>query len=245
MKVSKITVSVCTLLDILLGIFIVNIPEAYALTLNILLGVFTGLFVSMVTSLICYFHEKATIISKAKGDLPDVYIDLLIVKQMTGSLLSRIIYTYRLDDLNYRAIISISDLMVHSIDRNSLKLYSPFLKYGKWAKLIGNIDLFEDKLYNLKFCLNNIQKTVLDADLLQLEKSSIIPSSMPNIFPKEAILIETRNNINIQTAKVHEYEASLLLELDDLGFKIFGQDWEKTKSDLTIQAEKILERNKG
>ena len=134
MKVSKITVSICALLDILVGCLIANIPETYTLALNILLGVFTGLFVSIVTSLICYFHEKITIISKAKSQLPDVYIDLLIVQQMTGSILPRIIHTYRLDDLNYRTVISISDLAVHAIDKNSLKLYSPFLQYGKKAK---------------------------------------------------------------------------------------------------------------
>ena len=149
MKVSKITVSICALLDILVGCLIANIPETYTLALNILLGVFTGLFVSIVTSLICYFHEKITIISKAKSQLPDVYIDLLIVQQMTGSILPRIIHTYRLDDLNYRTVISISDLAVHAIDKNSLKLYSPFLQYGKKAKFVRDIDQFEDKLYNL------------------------------------------------------------------------------------------------
>lgn len=183
MKVSKITTSVCVLLDLIIGIFIVSIPEAYTLALNILLGIFTGLFVSIVTSLVCYFHEKATIISKTKSQLPNVYIDLLIVQQMTGSLLPRIIHTYRLDDLNYRAVISISDLTIHAIDKNSLKLYSPFLKYGKWAKLISDIDSFEDKLYNLKFCLNNIQKNVLDADLLQLEKSTFSKHISTRISP--------------------------------------------------------------
>ena len=244
MKVSKITASICILSDLLLGVFIVNIPETYTLVLNILLGVFTGLFVSIVTSLICYFHEKVTIISKAKSQLPDVYIDLLIVQQMTGSILPRIIHTYRLDDLNYRTVISISDLTVHAIDKNSLKLYSPFLRFGKWSKIIRDIDLFEDKLYNLKFCLSNIQKNVLDADLLQLEKSTTFPS-MPNAFPKEPLLIETRNCVNIQTAKVHEYETSLLLELDDLGSKVFGQDWEKKKSELTTQPTSILQKSKN
>lgn len=243
MKVSKITVSICALLDILVGCLIANIPETYTLALNILLGVFTGLFVSIVTSLICYFHEKITIISKAKSQLPDVYIDLLIVQQMTGSILPRIIHTYRLDDLNYRTVISISDLAVHAIDKNSLKLYSPFLKYGKKAKFVRDIDQFEDKLYNLKFCLTNIQKNVLDADLLQLEKTAFIPSPMVNTYPKESLLIETRNCVNVQTAKVHEYETSLLLELDDLGFMIFGHEWEKKKSGLTTQATNILQRN--
>ena len=56
MKVSKITVSICALLDILVGCLIANIPETYTLALNILLGVFTGLFVSIVTSLICFFQ---------------------------------------------------------------------------------------------------------------------------------------------------------------------------------------------
>lgn len=243
MKVSKITVSICTLLDLFVGFLIASIPETYTLALNILLGMFTGLFVSIVTSLICYFHEKATIISKAKSQIPDVYIDLLIVQQMTGSILPRVIHTYRLDDLNYRTVSSVSVLAVHAIDKNSLKLYSPFLKYGKKAKFISDIDQFEDKLYNLKFCLNNIQKNVLDADLLQLEKTTFIPSPMANTFPKEPLLIETRNCVNVQTAKVHEYETSLLLELDSLGSEIFGQDWEKKKSGLTAQAANILQRN--
>ena len=61
MKVSKITASICILLDLLLGVFIVNVPETYTLVLNILLGVFTWLFVSIVTSLFCYLHEKVTL----------------------------------------------------------------------------------------------------------------------------------------------------------------------------------------
>ena len=66
---------------------------------------------------------------------------------------------------------------------------------------------------------------------------------MVNTYPKESLLIETRNCVNVQTAKVHEYETSLLLELDDLGFMIFGHEWEKKKSRLTTQATNILQRN--
>lgn len=242
MKVSKITASVCALLDLLVGFLIVNIPGTSILALNILMGIFTGLFVSIVTSLICYFNEKTTIISKIKSQLPDVYTDLQIIQQMTGSILPRIIHTYRLDDLNYRAVISISEVAIHAIDKNSLDLYSPFLRYSKWGKLINDISTFEDKLFNLKFCLGNIQRNVLDVDLLQLEKSTFSPSPMMTIFPKETLLVETRNCVNVQTAKVHEYETSLLLELDDFGSKIFGTGWEKKKAALTAQATNILQR---
>lgn len=242
MKVSKITASVCILLDFFIGIFIYNIPETYILALNIFLGVFTGLFVSIVTSLTGYFHEKATIISKVKSQLLDVYFDLLTVKQMTGDLLPKIIYTDRLDTLNYRHIISIAEITIKAIDKNSLKMYSPFLKNGKWANLIKDIDSFECKLYGLKNNLNNIQKNVLDADLLQLEKEGATRSFV--IFPKESLLIEKRNHVNILTARVDEYEASLLLELDDLSREIFGSDWEKKRSELITQVTNLL-RNYG
>ena len=237
MKVSKITIITCVILDIIIGAFIGLTYGKYTIARDLFYGVFTGIVVSIVMALINYFYEKSLIFSKAKNQLLDTYIDLLIIHQMTGSILGRVIYTPKLDDLNFRAVVSLSDIAVHSIDKSSLNAYSPFTKKGKWLKLILNADAFEDKLYNLKFCLNNIQKNVLDADILQLEKTLYV--GVP--FPKEAILVETRNLVNVQTAKVHEYEASLLQELDSLASEFYGDSWTERKSTLVSQATQILQ----
>lgn len=239
MDVNKKAIMICTIFIVIIGTYITLISKTDAIP-DILLGIFTGLTVSIITSLVYYFHEKTVIISKIKAQVLVVYVDLLVVKQITGSILPRIIYTPMLDTLNYRTIISIADIIVRAIDKSSLKLYSPFFKYGKWHNLVESVDAFEDKLYNLKVCLNNIQLNVLNADLLQLEKYS---SSFGFSQEKESLLIATRNTINVQTAKVHEYEASLLRELDDLGIEIYGESWEKRKDSLTSQATNILQNS--
>ncbi len=105
------------------------------------------------------------------------------------------------------------------------------------AQIVTKTDTFEDKLYNLKFCLNNIQKNVLEADILQLEKASYAGTP----FPKETALIEIRNLVNVQTAKVHEYEASLIQDLDSLASEFYGDSWAERKSALVSQATQILQ----
>ncbi len=237
MEVNRKAIMTCAVLIFFIVICIIVISETIV-TSDILLGIFTGLTVSIVTSLVYYFHEKATIINKIKVQIFDVYLDLSVIEQMTKSILSQVYYTPMLDTLNYRMIISISDITIHAIDKSSLKLYSPFLKYGKWYELVKKTDVFEDKLYTLKTCLNDIQKSVLNADLLQSEKYAF-----PFAFTqeKEIRLCDIRNTVNIQTAKVHEYENSLLCELDNLGIEIYGDNWEKKKIELTIRANNILQ----
>lgn len=62
---------------------------------------------------------------------------------------------------------------------------------------------------------------MLDADILQ-NQLYIKQINNQIILPEEQkLLCDKRNLVNIRTAKIHEYEASLLKELDDIAADFF------------------------
>ena len=66
--------------------------------------------------------------------------------------------------------------------------------------------------------------------------------------PEEIALLQgKRNVVLIQTAKLHEYEASLLQKIDKIAIPFYGKgenSWHNRKNVLFAQAERIIQQNK-
>lgn len=239
MKANKIAVISSLVLDVVIGgiLYWVNIPkELY----DILIGIFTGLVVSLVASIVGYYVERTKIKSKLKTVIPDTYFNLTIIHTITGGILPQIIYTEKLSKLDYSSAISIADIALKGIGKEEFNTYSGFLKYGKLNDTVFKMNRFETKVFNLKNCLNNALVNALNAENLQLEKQML----MPGMFfspEKEKLLTDTRNCVNIQTAKIHEYEKSLINEVDDIACIFLEQKrWEEQKRYILNQTNAVL-----
>ncbi len=239
MKANKIAVVSSLVLDVVIAgiLYWVNVSkEIY----DILIGIFTGLVVSLVAGIVGYYVERTKIKSKLQIAIPDTYFNLTIIHTITGGILSQIIYTEKLSKLNYNSAISIADIALRGIGKEEFSTYSGFFRYGKLNDMVFKMKRFETKVFNLKNCLNNVLVNALSAETLQLEKQTTMPGMF---FPpeKEKLITDTRNCVNIQTAKIHEYEASLINEIDDIARTFFGQKrWEEQKRYILNQTNAVL-----
>ena len=84
---------------------------------------------------------------------------------------------------------------------------------------------------------------MLYADKLQ-NQLYIKQISNQMILPEEnKLLCDKRNLVNVRTAKIHEYEASLMNELDDIADKFFHKsknEWKEKKGILDQQVVQIF-----
>lgn len=113
-----------------------------------------------------------------------------------------------------------------------------FQKNGKTVRAVDKFQKYIDDLYNLKNCLGKLECIVLDADILQ-NQLYIKQINNQIILPEEQkLLCDKRNLVNVRTAKIHEYEASLMKELDDIAENFFHKsknEWKEKKGILNQQ----------
>ena len=116
-------------------------------------------------------------------------------------------------------------------------------KNGKYAHGIDEFLKYSNSLYNLKDCLGKLECVVLDADILQNQLNIKQINNQMITMEENKLLHDKRNLVNIKTAKIHEYEDSLLKQLDSIAnyFYIKPQNlWEEKKNILNQKAMQIF-----
>ena len=213
------------------------------LTQNILVSLMTGTIISFLTAEINYLSERQKILCKIKEAIPSIYMNLMQIHKLTGDILPQIIYVQQLDGLNYRRLLSLADLNMNFVQQCHLNSFSCFFENGKWPCAFKNFVKYTDCLYNLKACLGELECVVLDADILQ-NQLFLKQSNNQVILPEESKLLQDKRNlVNIKTAKVHEYEASLLQQLDNVADQFFVKPkhiWTEQKKILNQKAMQIF-----
>lgn len=200
---------------------------------NVAISLLTGTIISTLTATIYYLNERQKILCEIRKAIPDIYINLKLVHNLTGSILPQIIYVQQLDGVNYRRILSLANLNIEFIQNCHTNEFSCFRKKGKTACAVASFLEYANGLYNLKSCLDKLECAALDADILQ---NQLYIKRLNNQFisvEEDRLLSDKRNFVNIRTAKTHEYEASLLLQLDTVAenfFKNLRMDGERKKS---------------
>ena len=210
---------------------------------NIFVSLMTGAIISFMTAEINYLSERQKILYKIKGTIPTIYMNLKQIHKLTGDILPHIIYAQQLEDLNYRRLLSLADLNMQFVQDCHINTFSCFVKNGKLSLAVRNFAKYSDSLYNLKNCLAELENAVLDADIIQ-SKLYLKQANNQAILPEERRLLQDKRNfVNIRTAKVHEYEASLLLQLDNVAMQFFVKPkniWTEQKMLLDQQALQIF-----
>ena len=242
MKINKWTIIICVIMLIISGALVYTIPDTNTKIFGLALGVFTGFLVSWVIAIVNYLHQKYLIYNSVMTQISDIFINTYIIHCMTGMILHRVQNLNMLDDLNYRSILGMADLNIGFATSMNTKLFAPIVGIGKKYQAIIEMIEFENDLSNLKFCIGKIQSYSLEHDLLQLEMTQRPPTQ-----EEFALLQGKRYLVLVQTAKLHEYEASLLQKIDKIAISFYGKgenSWTNRKNILFAQAERILQQNK-
>lgn len=243
MKVNK-WIIICSTLVGMLCIFILIVSKRDTLLENMAISLLTGAIISVLTSTIYYLNERQKILCEIKGAIPGIYINLKYMYDMMSNILPQIIYVQYLDNLNYRRLLKLASLNMDFVQHCQLDLFSAFLKNGKTAHAVDTFLKYTDNLYNLKNCLGKLECIVLDADILQ-NQLYIKQINNQMILPEEhKLLCDKRNLVNVRTAKIHEYEASLMKELDAIADNFFHKskiEWKEKKGILNQQVVQMFD----
>lgn len=251
MKVNKITIFVCFGLTVLSGLLMVVIenfvPDQIDVSLcqSIISGIFTGFIVSLVVSIIGYWHERNIILEKTDDNLKNLYINMAVISNTIGSTLPEIHKATTMESLPFKMISGLSNLNIKFIENMDLGLFSPICKNRKLAKVYAELIEFKQTLYNIKNISANLYTLTLEFSvkdnnlkLAQMQGMSLGPNEYTSID-------ELKNLINIRTAKLHEYETGQMLALEKIAKSFYEyrdpkNSWEMIKADLMRQVEDII-----
>lgn len=242
MKVNKYTIIACVIMLIVSGIFVYRIQDTGDKLFILFVGIFTGVLVSLVSAIVNYLHQKNIIFNSVMTQIADIFVNTLIIHRMTGMIVEKTQTMTRLDDLNYKSILSLADLNIGFASSMNTKLYSPIIKGGSKNNAINEMMEFENDLMNLKFCIGKLQSYALEHDLLWMEMNNRQYS-----LEELNALQGKRHLVIVQTAKLHEYEASLLQKIDKIAAPFYcskKSTWEERKKLLFAQADRILQQSK-
>ncbi|MCM1499690.1 MAG: hypothetical protein NC124_14600 [Clostridium sp.] len=246
MKACKIAAAISLLGIVVLSVCLYAFDiGSESLTKSVIIGVLTGLIVSLISSSVDYFTKRMEIIHQLRAMLPNAYMNLMVIHNITGQILERILYTPHLGELRYEKAIGITEIAIKSIDIGTLNIYSGVVPLGKTYNAIESMKEFNGQVYNLKSCLNNVLSNALEAETIQLQKENDLMQGKIVLQEKEVQLAEKRNLVTIQTSKIHEYEASLIKAIDEIAFKYLGnKKWNETKTTLSGELNVILQKTR-
>ena len=253
MKINKITLYVCALLTVLSGSTMIIIERVVpdkidtSLYQSVVSGIFTGFIVSLVISVIGYFHERNILLEKADSNIKSLYINMMVLSKIIGSVLPQIHKAASMEPLPFKNISGLSELSVGFSEKMDLGLFSPIWKRGKLARIYAELIEFQQVLYNIKNISVNLQAQTMEFTIKSLElQNTQMCGGQPNPTEFEHIN-ELKNLINIRTAKLHEYVTGHALELEKIAKSFYGykdrkRPWEIIKANLMVQVEDIIKR---
>lgn len=253
MKINKKTIIICSIVIIISGITIIGIEafalhfDKYELVQTIFLGIFTGFIVSLVNSIIQYFHEKNSIIEKTDNNIRSLYINMYVLSRIIGNALQQIHTTLDLSRLPFNNISGLSALNVDFLNKMNLGLFSPFCKNGEQNKVYRHLIKFQSIAYNMKNIADNLQISVLEYtnQLLKKQNDELLEKEIDSKIIQN--LDELKNFINIRTAKFHEYTTSKVIELEEIAKEFYQcknneQSWEDIKAMLMLEVDDIVRK---
>lgn len=242
MSVNK-CISTCSIIVFAVSSLCISLFKYNTIQQSISVSLMTGAIISFMSAEIIYLNERQKIFNKIKETIPAIYINLRQIYLLTGDILPQIIYVQQLDGLNYKRLLPMADLNMNFVQQCNINSFSCFFKRSKLSCAVQSFAEYTNCLYNLKACLGSLECAVLDADIIQNQVYLKQANNQMISLEENKLLQDKRNIVNIKTAKVHEYEASLLYQLDSVADQIFTKPkniWKEQKKILDQEAVKIF-----
>lgn len=197
---------------------------------NIGISLLAGAIVSIVTAFLYYVYERQVFFSKVKTLLPQFYVNLSVITAHTGELLAQVTTAERLSMLSFDLLTSLAEENVNLLNGYPYGAFTGFRSNGKVNQNVNYFEAYLSELRNLKYCLSKVHIFALDADTLSYQLG-LKQMNGQMLTQEESMLYKgKRDTVTIRTAKVHEYEASLLQKLDEVATRFFTiAEWEQIK----------------
>lgn len=240
MKANKYTIIICVLIGVITCGTMVGIKDSNSKLFVVTVGIFTGIIVSLVSTVVVYFDKRATIYQAVKSNIADIFINLHIIHSLTGNILAQVQKICNLKELNYKLVVDLSELNISCAANMQVGTFAPLFSCGKKYRAIQDMNEFKNDLTNLKLCIGKIQSAAFEHDLLL----SVV-SVRPLMVDENNRLNELRALVVVQTAKVHEYQASLFQKIDKIATPFYGKEdksWDSVKKNLFIKADSIMKQ---
>jgi len=233
---------------VIIGSFFVGIVGLIAIVIqintvveNIGISLLAGAIVSIVTSSLYYVYERQSFLAEIKSLIPQFYVNLNVIKSLTGDALSQVAQADQKSTLNYNVLTSIAEENVLLLNGYQDCVFTDLLPIGKINQNVKMFENYISDIRNLKYCLSKVQIFALEADALGYQ---IVIKQINGQFvtPDEDNQYRDKCNlVTIRTAKVHEYEASLLQKLDEVATKFYSeQDWTQIKQAMNSSINILL-----
>lgn len=206
------------------------------------ISLLAGAIVSAVTSTLYYVYERESFLAKIKALLPQFYVNLSVIKTLLEETVYNVTRVEQKSTLKYNVMTSIAEENVLLLNGYQNGIFTGFLPKGKTSQ---NVQCFEDyisKIHNLKYCLSKVQIFALDADAFSYQlgikqnSGQIITPDEDSLYNSKCVLV------TIQTAKVQEYEASILQKLDEVATRFYSMnDWIQIKQAMKNSINVLLD----
>ena len=205
------------------------------------ISLLAGAIVSIVTSALYYVYERQSFLAKIKTLLPQFYVNLSVIKSLTGDTLSKVAQAVQKSTLNYNILTSIAEETVLLLNGYQNGVFTCILPRGKVGQNVKMFENYISEIRNLKYCLSKVWIFALDADALSYQLGTKQMSGQ-FVTPDEDSYYRSKCDlVTIRTAKVHEYEASLLQKLDEVAVMFYSvDDWTKIKRTMKSSVDMLL-----
>ena len=187
------------------------------------------------------------IIEKTDSNIRSLYVNMCVISQEIGKILPQIPFAMRMESLSFKQVYELSALSIDFSNGMNLNMFVPFCKRGKFARVYGELQDFQQTVYNIRNISTSLYGQTQEYDIQSLTMQNNIMRGVA-VDPANNMALETlKNAINVRTAKFHEYTTGQLFELEKIA-KVFyasknrKQSWEDIKPSLAKQVEDIMRR---
>lgn len=232
MKLQK-NIIICSFVLMILSIVGIIFLNAEMKIYDICVGVFTGVILTLLTTIILYNYEKKKLLNKLYSNFSEIYFILCFICQKLGKFLDKKDITNVEFSLNYKLATEISDSL-----RNLVNVeYTSFFD-RKLDKQMENFTKYVAKLYNLKNIIEARNINILNFEIEA--KEGLLNNQLSE--KKKQLLIEYREEILIAIGRLHEYSCSLKIELDEIMTEFCNcckicNKWQDEKNDFEKEVE--------
>lgn len=206
-------------------------------------GLLSGAIVSAVTAVLQYYYEWKAIDLRVKMVLPSLYAQLWVIKELTGMFVQSASSIDDYSKLNFSMLKTLASHCHGIAAECDVRGFSGLVKNGRMEKLLARYSQLTNELWNLSYCIGKAQIHALQAAKCQLQIAVKMQQGQ-TIMPYEGKQLNDYRSLTIiRVSKVHEYEASLMQKLDELGADSFSgrnESWESAKAMANDEARLTL-----
>lgn len=241
MKINKSIIIGSILLGII-GLLLI-IAQFNQIVESIGISLLAGAIVSVVTSYLYYAYERQTILKKIKTLLPEMYIHLSVIMNITGYIILQVTDAPLLSALKFDLQTKLAEEAITVLNEYHEGVYSGFIHNCKDSRKVNEFEKFIPELRGLKYNLKRLELYAADTDnygyqlrIKQMNGQVLLPE-------EEKLYRGKRELVTVQLAKAHEYEASLLKKIDEMAeYNYDGrkENWIQMKDLLNSEVNMIM-----